>query len=73
MFDLIADVERYPEFVPLCRSLTVRKRIPEPEVEIVAADMTVAYKLCTKVSSAGSRSTERTCRSWSNISRVRSS
>ena len=45
MFDLIADVERYPEFVPLCRSLTVRKRIPEPEgVEIVVADMTVAYK-----------------------------
>ena len=29
MFDLIADVERYPEFVPLCRLLTVRKRIPE--------------------------------------------
>jgi len=45
MFDLIADVERYPEFVPLCRLLTVRKRIPEPEgVEIVVADMTVAYK-----------------------------
>ena len=35
MFDLVADVERYPEFVPLCRSLKVRKRIPEPEgVEI---------------------------------------
>src|SRR5213079_2876248 len=31
MFDLVADVERYPEFVPLCRSLKVRKRIPEPE------------------------------------------
>jgi coenzyme Q-binding protein COQ10 len=45
MFDLVADVERYPEFVPLCRSLKVRKRIPEPEgVEIVVADMTVAYK-----------------------------
>jgi coenzyme Q-binding protein COQ10 len=45
MFDLVADVERYPEFVPLCRSLKIRKRIPEPEgVEIVVADMTVAYK-----------------------------
>ena len=32
--------------VPLCRSLKVRKRIPEPEgVEILIADMTVAYKL----------------------------
>ena len=46
MFDLVADVERYPEFVPLCGALKVRKRIPEPEgVEIVIADMTVAYKL----------------------------
>lgn len=45
MFDLVADVERYPEFVPLCRSLKVRKRIPEPEgVEILVADMTIAYK-----------------------------
>ena len=23
MFDLVADVERYPEFVPLCRALRV--------------------------------------------------
>ena len=45
MFDLVADVERYPEFVPLCRSLKVKQRIPQPEgVEIVIADMTVAYK-----------------------------
>jgi len=45
MYDLVADVERYPEFVPLCRSLKIRKRIPEPEgVEILVADMTVAYK-----------------------------
>ena len=45
MFDLVADVERYPEFVPLCRSLKVRQRILEPEgVEILVADMTVAYK-----------------------------
>ena len=45
MFDLVADVERYPEFVPLCRSLKVCKRIPEPEgVEVLVADMTVAYK-----------------------------
>ena len=46
MFDLVADVERYPEFVPLCSSLKVRRRIEEPEgVEILVADMTVAYKL----------------------------
>jgi coenzyme Q-binding protein COQ10 len=44
MFDLVADVERYPQFVPLCRSLKVRRRIAEPEgVEVLVADMTVAY------------------------------
>src|SRR5271170_2558327 len=46
MFDLVADVEHYPEFVPLCRSLTVRKRTLEDDGgEVIVADMTVAYKL----------------------------
>ena len=46
MFDLVADVERYPEFVPLCKSLTVRRRSKDSEGrEVVVADMTVAYKL----------------------------
>ena len=46
MFDLVADVERYPEFVPLCRSLAVRKRSNDAEGrEVIVADMTVAYKL----------------------------
>jgi coenzyme Q-binding protein COQ10 len=49
MFNLVADVERYPEFVPLCRALKVRRRIEEPEgVEVVIADMTVAYKLISE-------------------------
>ena len=46
MFELVADVERYPEFVPLCSSLKVRRRIEGSEgVLILVADMTVAYKL----------------------------
>ena len=46
MFDLVADVEHYPEFVPLCRSLKIRQRMPGPDgTEIVIADMTVAFKL----------------------------
>ena len=46
MFDLVADVERYPEFVPLCKSLTVRKRTKESESrEVIVADMTISYKL----------------------------
>jgi coenzyme Q-binding protein COQ10 len=46
MFDLVADVESYPEFVPLCRDLKVRQRNPTGEgVEIVVADMTVSFQL----------------------------
>jgi len=49
MFDLVADVERYPEFVPLCRALKVRQRTSEPDgIEVVVADMTVAYKLISE-------------------------
>jgi coenzyme Q-binding protein COQ10 len=49
MFDLVADVERYPEFVPLCRALKVRQRKSEPDgVEVLVADMTVAYKLISE-------------------------
>lgn len=46
MFDLVADVERYPEFVPLCSELRVRSRTGKGEgVEVIVAQMTVAYKL----------------------------
>lgn len=46
MFDLVADVERYPDFVPLCEKLVVRRREPAGTGEtILIADMTVAYKV----------------------------
>ena len=46
MFNLVADVERYPEFVPLCHSLKIRQRTPQPDgTEVVVADMTVSFKL----------------------------
>ena len=46
MFALVADVERYPEFVPLCQGLKVRRRVASGDgVEILTANMTVAYKL----------------------------
>jgi coenzyme Q-binding protein COQ10 len=46
MFDLIADVGRYPEFVPLCKALKVRSRkVDEDGRETLIAGMTVGYKL----------------------------
>jgi coenzyme Q-binding protein COQ10 len=44
MFDLVADVARYPEFLPLCEALSVRRREREGEVDVLVADMTVGYK-----------------------------
>jgi coenzyme Q-binding protein COQ10 len=44
MFDLVADVERYPEFLPLCEALSVRSRKEREGKILLLADMTVGYK-----------------------------
>jgi len=46
MFDLVADMEKYPQFVPLCTHLRIKSRLEKaPGVSVVVATMTVAYKL----------------------------
>ena len=44
MFDLVAYVERYPEFLPLCEALTVRSSREKDGKTLLIADMTVGYK-----------------------------
>ena len=44
MFDLVADVEKYPQFLPLCESLTVRSRKERDGKTVLVADMSVGYK-----------------------------
>ena len=44
MFDLVADVERYPEFLPLCEALVVKSRRERDGRILLVADMTVGYK-----------------------------
>ncbi|MBO6725255.1 MAG: type II toxin-antitoxin system RatA family toxin [Rhizobiaceae bacterium] len=44
MFALVADVERYPEFLPMCEALNVRSRRERDGVTVLTADMTVGYK-----------------------------
>lgn len=45
MFDLVADVETYPEFLPLCTGLRIRKRQQDQQGrEVLIADMSVGYK-----------------------------
>ncbi len=44
MFDLVADVETYPQFLPLCKALRVKSRSEEHEVLTLVADMEVGFK-----------------------------
>jgi coenzyme Q-binding protein COQ10 len=49
MFDLVADIEHYPEFVPLCRSIRLSQRRTAGEgVETLRSEMTVAYKMISE-------------------------
>ena len=43
MFALVADVEAYPQFLPLCEALAVRSRKERDGRAILVADMTVGY------------------------------
>ena len=46
MFDLVADGEKYPDFVPLCSALRVKSRTDKGDgVTVLIVDMTVAYKI----------------------------
>ncbi|MCX7864394.1 MAG: type II toxin-antitoxin system RatA family toxin [Novosphingobium sp.] len=44
MFSLVADVEKYPEFLPLCEALKVTSRRERDGKTLLVADMTVGYK-----------------------------
>lgn len=46
MYALVADVERYPEFVPMCEALKVRRSVASGEgVTIQTAEMSIGYKM----------------------------
>jgi coenzyme Q-binding protein COQ10 len=46
MFDLVADIESYPGFLPLCLGTRILRRSPSeaPNVEVVVAEMRIGYK-----------------------------
>jgi coenzyme Q-binding protein COQ10 len=41
LFDLVADIERYPEFLPWCRGARIRERQPH----LVVADLIIGFKM----------------------------
>ena len=44
MFGLVADVEQYPQFLPMCEALTIRSKKEREGNTLLIADMTVGYK-----------------------------
>ena len=45
MFDLVADIERYPEFVPLCLTARTRRRSTDASgADVLTVEMEVGYR-----------------------------
>jgi coenzyme Q-binding protein COQ10 len=45
MYAVVADVERYPEFLPWVVALRIKSRVQEGAREIVTAEMVVGYRM----------------------------
>lgn len=44
MYAVVADVEHYPEFLPMCTGLRITSRQETPEGAVLVATMSVGYK-----------------------------
>lgn len=46
MYDLVADIQRYPEFLPWNSAARIRSRQPQPDgSELVEADLVISFKV----------------------------
>ena len=45
MYDLVADVAAYPNFLPWCAAARIRKRVPDGAKEIMDADLVISFKV----------------------------
>jgi coenzyme Q-binding protein COQ10 len=45
MYALVADVERYSEFLPWCSAARIRQRVQNGESEILDADLVISFKV----------------------------
>ena len=45
MFDLVADISSYPEFLPWCAAARVRKEVQKGDVKQVEADLVISFKV----------------------------
>ena len=45
MYDLVADVARYPEFLPWCAAARIRGITPEGDARLMEADLVISFKV----------------------------
>ncbi|MEL6643666.1 MAG: type II toxin-antitoxin system RatA family toxin [Pseudomonadota bacterium] len=45
MYDLVADVAKYPEFIPWCAAARIKSVTPKGETEVMAADLVISFKV----------------------------
>jgi coenzyme Q-binding protein COQ10 len=45
MYDLVADVGRYPEFLPWCSAARVRSVVPQGDADVMTADLVISFKV----------------------------
>ena len=45
MYALVADVGSYPQFLPWCSAARIRSRQPQPEGEVIEADLVISFKV----------------------------
>lgn len=45
MYDLVADVGTYPEFLPWCSAARVRQTIPHADHSVMEADLVISFKV----------------------------
>jgi coenzyme Q-binding protein COQ10 len=45
MYDLVADVDKYPEFLPWCSAARVKSVTPKGAAEVMEADLVISFKV----------------------------
>ena len=45
MYDLVADVAKYPEFLPWCAAARIRKTYAQAAQQVVEADLVISFKV----------------------------
>lgn len=45
MYDLVADVASYPEFLPWCAAARIRSQTPQGDAKVMLADLVISFKV----------------------------